>query len=475
MCIILYNLDFYGRDNELDEMEVLYNRSGFKFFVVYGRRRVGKSTVIQKFINDNNKPHISYISLEQNDKQNLEGFSEAILNKYSTAKNYLTSFVSWEKAFDYIVEQAGQEKLVLFIDEYPYLANANKTISSTLQKYADNAFKATNITLVLCGSSMSFMENQVLGAKSPLYGRRDMQFKIEPFDYYDSAKFFSNFSNEDKALAYAVTGGIPLYLSKIKDQGNIVEGIKNEFLKRNGSLYEEPRNLLMQELRNPSIYNAIIKAIAGGATKPNEIAIKAGEESKKISKYLSTLINLHFVKKETPVIGGRERNGIYRLTDNMFRFWYKFVIENYMIIESGMSDYTYDERIQPRLSEYMGYIFEDICVQYIKRQNKNKKLPLVFDSIGRWWGNNPIEKRQEEVDLIAVAGKTAIFGECKWKDNTDTDVLNELKHKVEMFRQFNKKYYYIFAKGKFSAALKAAAVRDKNVRLFTLKDIYYKT
>ena len=470
--IFFFNFDFYGRERELGELEALYKRKGFKFVVVYGRRRVGKSTVIQKFITMDDKPHISYMSLEQNDKQNLEDFSEAVLNKYSAAKSYLTSFASWDKALDYIVEQAGREKLVLFIDEYPYLANANKTLSSTLQKYADGAFKPTNITLVLCGSSMSFMENQVLGAKSPLYGRRDMQFKIEPFDYYDSAKFFDNWNNEDKAFSYAVSGGIPLYLNKLKNNGSIAGGIKNEFLKKNGSLYEEPRNLLLQELREPAVYNAIIKAIAGGASKPNEIAIKAGEESKKISKYLAALMNLHLVKKEMPVIGGQERNGIYRLSDNMFRFWYKFVIDNNMIIESGMFDYAYDEKILPQFPEFMGPIFEDICVQYMKRQNKERKLPVVFSNIGRWWGNNPIEKRQEEVDLIAAAGKTAIFGECKWKDHTGADVLNELKRKAEMFRQFSQKYYYIFSKGQFSDSLKGIAGEDKNVRLITLNDIY---
>jgi len=300
----MYSLDFYGRERELEELETLYDREGFKFVVVYGRRRVGKSTFIQKFIDIDDKPNISFLSLEQTDKQNLEGFSEAVLDRYGEARGFLDSFGSWEKAFDYIVGQVKRERLVLFIDEYPYLSGANNGISSIFQKYADGAFRKTNITLILCGSSMSFMENQVLGAQSPLYGRRDMQFKIEPFDYYDSARFFEGWNNEDKAFAYAVTGGIPLYLARLKNHGNIADGIKNEFLKKNGALYEEPRNLLMQELREPAVYNAIIKSIADGASKPNDIAMKAGEEGKKVSKYLTTLINLRFVKKETPVIGG---------------------------------------------------------------------------------------------------------------------------------------------------------------------------
>jgi AAA+ ATPase superfamily predicted ATPase len=316
------------------------------------------------------------------------------------------------------------------------------------------------------------MEKQVLGAKSPLYGRRDMQFKIEPFDYYESARFFEGWSNIDKALAYAVTGGIPLYLNRIKQNGNIAEGIKNEFLKKNGSLYEEPRNLLMQELREPSIYNAIIKAIASGATKPNEIAAKAGEDSKKVSKYLNTLISLHLVQKEVPVIGGKARGGIYKLSDNMFRFWYRFVINNNMNIEAGMKDYVYTEKVSPNFSDYMGLIFEDICIQYLRRKNKEAALPFVFDNTGRWWGNNPIKKSQEEIDIIAYSGKSAIFGECKWTDTVSADVLISLKDKAKMFGQFDKKYYYIFSKGGFSDSLISLAKSSKDVVLIDLNEIF---
>jgi AAA+ ATPase superfamily predicted ATPase len=466
------NFDFYAREEELKELNGLYKKSGFKFVVVYGRRRVGKSTVIQKFIDEDKKPNISFMALEQNDKLNLEAFSEAVLSRYGAAKKYLSLFDSWDKAFEYIASQAGNRKLVLFIDEYPYLANANKAISSILQKYADNIFRATNITLILCGSSMSFMENQVLGGKSPLYGRRDIQFKIEPFDYYESASFFASYSNEDKAVAYGVTGGIPLYLYRLKTNGSIEKGIKNEFLKKNGTLYEEPRNLLMQELREPAVYNAIIKSIANGATKLNDIAAMSGEDSKKVSKYLTRLISLHLVKKELPLMNTQERKSLYRLLDNMFRFWYRFVINNSMNIESGMFDHVYNEKILPWLSEYMGHIFEDICIQYMKRQNRARALPLVFDNIGRWWGNNPLERKQEEIDIIALSGKTAIFGECKWKNLVNVDILNSLKRKAEMFRQFEKKYYYIFSKGGFSESLQAMAAQDTHIRLISLDDIY---
>jgi AAA+ ATPase superfamily predicted ATPase len=466
-------LDFHGREMELRELNEFYKKDGFKFVVLYGRRRVGKSTIVQKFIDSDNKPNISFMTLEENNKQNLNSFSEAVLAKFPKAKDYLTSFSTWEKAFDYIISSVGSEKLVLFIDEYPYLAKANKAISSILQKYADGFFRKTNIMLVLCGSSMSFMENQVLGGKSPLYGRRDMQFKIEPFDYLTSAKFFPKWSNEDKAVVYGIAGGIPLYLQKMSEYPNIADSVKNNFLKKNGSLFEEPKNLLLQELREPAVYNAIIKTIATGATRSNEIAIKAGEENNKVSKYLITLMSLHIIKKDLPVISSTERNGIYKLSDNMFKFWYKFVPNNNMNIELGMTDYVYDEKILPKLPDYMGHIFEDICIQYMKKQNKARALPFIFDKIGQWWGNNPESKSQEEIDVVATAEKSAIFGECKWtKELVGVELLNDVKRKSAIFNLFEKKYYYLFSKSGFTDNLQKIAKEENNIMLVSLNDIY---
>ena len=168
----------------------------------------------------------------------------------------------------------------------------------------------------------------------------------------------------------------------------------------------------------------------------------------------------------------KERNSLYRLSDNLSRFWHRFIINNSMNIESGMCNYVYSERILPLLSEYMGFIFEDICIQYMKRQNSAHQLPAVLDNIGRWWGNNPLEKKQEEIDLIALNSKSAIFGECKWKNKVSTDILIDLKRKSEMFRQFKQKYYYIFSKGGFSESLCKTAAQEKNVRLITLDEIY---
>ena len=449
---------FIARKKELKELDNLYNMEGFRFAIVYGRRRVGKTALITEFIKD--KDSIFYISIEQNDKAALDDFSARVLERFPSAASMIDRFPSWDKAFSYISGQVGEKRIVLVIDEYPYLASGNPSISSILQKHIDTDFKASNLFLILCGSSMSFMENQVLGYKSPLYGRRSAQFRVESFDYYDAGLFFPNYSYEDRILAYAVCGGIPQYLNALAEHDNLTDGIYECFLKKSGVLYEEPENLLKQELRKPAVYNTLIASIAGGASRLNEISTKAGEENKKCSKYLKSLLDLHIIGKEYPYGVKTERNSIYILHDNMFRFWYRFIPQNVTNIESGLGRQVLENRIKQGLPVYMGHVFEDACREYMKRINGSQSLPFMFDGIGRWWGTNPKTRTQEEVDILADAGDKAIFGECKWTtEKMGSDILTELQRKSEIFGRYSDKMYILFSKTGFNSAVENHAAQ----------------
>lgn len=458
---------FLGRNDELSELNSIYHKEGFRFVVIYGRRRVGKTSLINEFCKG--KDHIFYIAIEQNDKAALESFSDIVIQRYPSAKSMIDVFPSWDKAFDYIADQSANERVILAIDEYPYLAGSNPSISSIIQKHIDTSFKKSNIFLLLCGSSMSFMENQVLGYKSPLYGRRTAQFKIEPFDYFDSSLFFRDASNVEKVLAYGAAGGIPQYLGIIAEEPNVEIGIREGFFKKSGALYEEPENLLKQELREPAVYNSIISAIAYGATRLNEISTKSGEESKKCSKYLKTLIDLQIVEKEVPQGKKTERNSIYKLKDNMFRFWYRFIPKNITNIESGLGEQILKSRVLPVISDYLGRIFEDICIEYLLRCNKAMTLPFLFNSIGRWWGSNPETKTQEEIDILAEYEENAIFGECKWKNQpVGLTVINDLIRKSMIFSQYKNKTYILFSKVGFTKELMIKAQEMENLKLVHL-------
>lgn len=462
---------FLGRKYELSELNSMYKKDGFKFIVIYGRRRVGKTSLISEFCRG--KEHIFYIAIEQNDKVALESFSSKVLEKFPTAKSIIDVFPSWDKAFEYISSQAGNQRIILAIDEYPYLVGSNPSISSILQKHIDTGFKTSNIFLLLCGSSMSFMENQVLGYKSPLYGRRTAQFKIEPFDYYESSLFFKDSSNVNKVLAYGAAGGIPQYLATIAETDGVERGIYQSFFKKSGPLYEEPENLLKQELREPAVYNSIITAIANGASRLNEISTKTGEDSKKCSKYLKSLLDLQIVEKEYPQGIKTERSSLYRLKDNMFRFWYRFIPKNITNIESGLGEQVLKTRVMPEISDYLGRVFEDICKEYIIRRNREMTLPFMFNTIGRWWGTNPQTKSQEEIDILAAYQDNAIFGECKWRNEPlGVPVLNELIRKAEILKKYRNNTYILFSKSGFTEELIIEANKRDNVELIDLNMLF---
>ena len=461
---------FLGRCFELSELNNQYQKKGFKFVVVYGRRRVGKTALIAEFAKD--KDHVFYISIERNDKAALDSFSAKIFERFPPPAYMPGSFASWDSAFEYIATQAGEKRIIIAIDEYPYLVSGNPSISSVIQKHIDTRFKQSNLFLILCGSSMSFMQNQVLGYESPLYGRRSAQFHIKPFDYYDSGSFFKGFSSEEKMLAYAVCGGIPQYLNAVAECRSVSEGIIECFLKKSGALYEEPDNLLKQKLREPAVYNTLVTSIANGASKLNDISTKSGEEGRKCAKYIKSLMELHIVRKEQPYGVKSERNGIYLLVDNMFKFWYRFIPQNMANIESGLGKQVYDCRILPCLSAYMGRIFEEACREYMQRQNGSPRMPFMFNGIGRWWGTNPNTKTQEEVDILADADGRAIFGECKWTNaDVGLDVPEKLREKSMLFSKYSKKDYILFSKSGFSKSVKDYATKT-GISLIDLDMLY---
>ena len=204
--------------------------------------------------------------------------------------------------------------------------------------------------------------------------------KIQPFDFFDTCQYFCNFSDEDRALVYGMVGGTPQYLLQMDDRLTIEENMKNTFLNPNSFLFEEPENLLKQEVREPALYNAIITAIATGSSRVAEISTKVGEQSSVCTNYLKNLMALGLIQKETPYGEKTSRKSIYSINDNMFRFWYRFIPENNSIIVRGATNLAY-KRIEPYLSDYMGKVFEEICKQYLWKLLLDGNCPIEFNNI----------------------------------------------------------------------------------------------
>ena len=460
---------FVGRERELNFLNGLYNSNRFEFVVLYGRRRVGKTALITHFIED--KSAIYFMGIESNAKQNLENFSTSILEYISGIKDTETSFASFQAALDTVFQLAQNKRIILAIDEYPYVARASKSLASTLQLLIDKYKDRTKLMLILCGSSMSYMEDQVLAYKAPLYGRRTAQIKLLPFDFEESCAYAKGFSAEEKALAYGIMGGTPQYLLQLNDGLSIEQNIKNTFLNPISSIYEEPVNLLKQEVREPAVYTAIITAIATGASRMSEISNKVGEDTNVCSIYIKNLIALGIVQKETPYGEKASRKSIYSIDDNMFRFWYRFVPENASLIARGATDLVY-KRIEPHFSDYMGKVFEEICKQYLWRRLLKGECPVEFTSLGRWWGNDPVRRCQAEIDIMGEQDRdTALFAECKWtNEKVDLAVLETLIERSKLF-SYKKMYYYLFSKTGFTKGCAEKAEELGNVVLVTYKDI----
>ncbi|MCH4889313.1 ATP-binding protein [Acidaminobacter sp. JC074] len=459
---------FIGRESEIKALNKKYSSNKFEFVVMYGRRRVGKTRLLTEFCKD--KPSLFFVAEEHSDHYALKKFSDLIL-KDSKTSNYMDSFPEWEKALRFLADHYNGKRQVLVIDEFPYIAQANKSIPSLFQNLIDHVFKETDLFIIICGSQVSFMEKEILSYKSPLYGRRTMQLFIKPLDFFTSRKFFENYDIENQIVAYSILGGVPHYLLEFDDNKSIKENIIDSLINKHAYLYTEPYDLLKQELREIKFYNTLIETIASGATKLNEIATKANESTAKVSRYLSVLEDLYIIKKETPLSNNSsQRKSIYMIDDALFRFWYRFVFLNKGLIEQELEEEMYHDHIESHLSTYVGTGFEEVCKDYLLKLNKEKSLPFIFSQIGKWWGKNPIKKCEEEIDIIAKSSNKVIVAECKWTNTlVGVSVYNKLVDRSKLIGVFDEYVYYIFSRSGFTEDLIRLASNEPSLRLIDLK------
>lgn len=462
---------FYCREDELHAMNRRYEKGKFECIVIYGRRRVGKTALINEFCKG--KPVIYFSALNASSQENLEALSKAIYSCKNPDGTNAPTYRSYDDALEEITAMAKEQRLVFVIDEYPYLAKAQKSFSSRLQHIIDHVWQESQLYLILCGSSMSFMEYQVLGYESPLYGRRTAQFKIQALTYKEMTVFHPELCLEDQALLYGITGGVPHYINKLDVEDTLDDALLENLFNTSSYLFEEPENLLKQELREPAVYNSIISAIAGGSTRANEVATKVGLESGVCSKYLKVLLDLGILKRETPIAEKPGKKTIYAIDDNFFRFWYRFVPRNMSAISAGRIGQIYTQAVKRYFSDYMGLVFEKMCQEYLLRYADN--LPILLSEVGQWWGADPKERKEVQIDIVGtpVEGKEYIIGSCKYKnEKIGVDELELIRHYASVFGRGNKYHYYIFSKGGFTSALQKLGEQGE-VRLLTLDDIYY--
>lgn len=479
---------FIGREAELKFLQDKFDNENGQLVVLYGRRRVGKTETLREFCKG--KQHVFYSCTQSTDKVQLSKFSKHILKEDIPAKQYISEFADWESAFRSVLDfPFGDQKKLLIIDEFPYMCKGNKSIPSVLQNLWDAELKDKNVMIVLCGSAMSFIEKELLAEKNPLYGRATGIYKMTEMGFYDAVKFFPNYSDKDKVLAYSILGGIPHYLRQFSPKLSLAENIKRNILTKGSVLYSEVDFLLHQELRETPIYNSIIEAVALGNTKLNDISQKSlVEDTSKTSVYLKNLIELGIVEREFSVDSkskekANSNRGTYRLTDNFFRFWYAFGFTNFSQLEDGDVDGVYDYVIAPALHEFASFTFEDVCKEFVREMQKKNELPFRYSKMGRWTGKTTVRDKdapkgvrvvETEIDILGIGkgGKEYLVGECKFKNAPfDYSEYLDTVTKLTPLKETAKFYYALFSESGFDSKVVSEADNNDHITLYNLNQI----
>ena len=473
---------FVGRKQELAFLEERYQSSRAELIVLYGRRRIGKTELLRQFAKG--KDAVFYACTECPDSEQLARFSGRMLVTGMPAGRYISQFSDWEAAFRNVSELPMTGKKLLIIDEFPYMVQGNTSIPSVLQNLWDELLQHEQVMLVLCGSSLSFIERELLAEKNPLYGRATGIYRLLPLSFAEARQFFPGSSLETQIACYAVLGGIPHYLQQFDSKADFAENIQRRILARGSVLGSETEFLLHQELRETSIYNVIIEAIAQGCTALNAIHERTQLDSSKINAYLRNLMELGLVEREFSVLAQpRERTargrGIYHLSDAFFRFWYAFCYGNASDLAAGDVQSVYQTQIERRLPEFIAPAFEQISLEALRRLNQQGRLPFRFRKAGRWWDKvihtEGGTKRTvaEEIDIVAVDSEAEnyLLCECKYRrSGADTDVLRRLREKFPSQKHPGRLHYAVFSFFGFSHRLREQAAEEQ-ILLFAGEDL----
>jgi hypothetical protein len=440
---------FIGRDKELGSLKAWWDSGQPHFIVIYGKRRVGKTELIKRFVKD--RPHVYFLAQQISEQENLKMLGRLVGEHFGDLVLTERGFDDWRMFFEYLKRRA-RERLVVAVDEFPYLVESNKGIPSIFQAGWDEHLKNAPVFLILCGSSISMMERSVLGHKAPLYGRRTGQILLQPFSFREAAGFFPGLKFEDRLAYFSILGGNPSYLNRLDPDISLEDNLTDCLLSPTAPLYSEVEFLLREELREPRKYFAILKAVALNRTRISEIVNETGFEKSGLHKYLFVLEDLRLIRKEHPVTEKnplKSKKGIYKLQDQFIKFWFRHVLPNKSRLEEGRTGPVL-EAIKADLPALEAENYEALAAE-ILRDLESKVFR--FDRVGRWWDRN------EEIDLVALDEKEnrILFGEAKWSVKpVGVNILEDLRRKsrlVDWRRASRKERFCLFSRSGFTEEL----------------------
>lgn len=467
-------MKFLGREKEILDLEKEYARDG-GFVVIYGRRRIGKTTLIKQFIKS--KTAFYFLATKEVESQSMKRFAGVIARTTGNSVLQKAAFSDWLDLFQAVADYKPNEKKVLVIDEFPYLVKVNDSFPSILQNAWDEILKDSNVMLILCGSLISMMKKHALSYESPLYGRRTAQMRIAPLPFttvYENQKL----SFEEAAEQYSITGGVPKYMEFFSDVQPLYEQIKENVLSKNGFLYEEPNFLLTDEVQVLTNYFSIIKVIADGNHKLGTIAGILGLETSALTPYLKTLSELGFTEKQVPVTeknAEKTRKGLYFISDNFLRFWFRYVYPYKGELELDNTQISLDELDKDFKEKFVAFAYEDICKEIFARLCSDKAIDFTPSKIGSYWLNDKSGNTQIDVMAVDTVNKRLFAGECKYHNQPiDADVYFELVKKVDNSSEIKSAFkdytviYGVFSKSGFTSRM--TDISNSNPNLFLINE-----
>ncbi len=454
---------FLNREAEIAALERSWKSAGADLVMVWGRRRTGKTRLLGRFVAG--KRAIFYGATQQASGTELRGFSEAARRGLRPKAGDLLAhgdFPSWGSAFDYLAERARRQRLLVVLDEFPYLVEAELALPSILQRFWDQTGRASKLKLVLCGSAVTTME-RLQAERAPLFGRIDLRLHVRPFDYAEAALFTPRLSPVERAIAHAVMGGMPVYLQRWRDDRGHITNLRALFGDPSSPLVDEGEFVLTSELPEASGYFRILHGIASGHRTYAKLRHFADID---IQRQLAKLTAFGLIERVVPVTANPDRTKqvVYQIADNFLAFWFRFVYRRRSDIARGLGREVVDRSILPGLSDYMGEPWEQMCRDFLRRRAVAGQLPVRTSAIGRWWSRDSAV----EIDIVGVDGrKVVLAGSAKWASSAGSRELDQLRRAAEALpNRADDMRFVLFAREKIERSV------PSDVLTFTAKDLY---